>query len=121
MLTLLLTMVGARADQCAWVSQTAADAAVKYLQPGVIWASFCEPCGDKKPVFGKLAEPATVRPTEAAGMVEVVVDGKPVDLAYVYVLKSLTDPTLANLASLATCETTGVSPTVPKPAKPLSR
>lgn len=101
----------ARADQCAWVEPAVAARALAAVQQHPRLVTFCEPCGDPAP-----GEPATVRSARvggdaasgAAGMQELWVDGAPIDLAYAYVQTSPTR--YDNLAALAGCATTGVSP-----------
>lgn len=105
----------ARADQCAWVSKATADAALKYLQPHAAYATLCEPCGEKGPTYTAVDKGAVVRATPSEGLYEVVVDGNPVDLAYVYVVRKPEDKKLGNLAFLVDCPTTGVSKTIPLP------
>jgi hypothetical protein len=116
MLAILLSFTAAQADQCAWIPKATAEAAVKYLQPQAEWASYCEPCGDSKPTYGKVVEGAQIRTTSAPDLWEVVVDGKAVDLAYVFVLRRPSDNKLGNLAFLTGCPTSGVSKTIARKA-----
>jgi hypothetical protein len=115
MIAVLLTLTSARADQCAWVPEATAERAVTYLAPGQPWAAYCEPCGDAKPTLNMVERKAEIRRTSAPDLWEVVIDGQPVDLAYVFVVRRPTDTKLGNLAFLAECETTGVSKTIPRP------
>ena len=104
--TLLLASTS-HADQCAWITdaQAAKAAAILAKHPKVI--AFCEPCGDKAPGEPAVASSADVT-TPEAGYREVTINGSPVDLAYTYVQTSPTR--YANLAKLAKCPATGVSP-----------
>ncbi|MEQ1502572.1 MAG: hypothetical protein ABMB14_10090 [Myxococcota bacterium] len=115
MSTLMLTMTDASADQCAWIPKATAEAAVKYLDRGATWASYCEPCDDPAPAVHTAGAPAQIRATSAPDLWEVVVDGQPIDLAYVYVVRKPTDTKLGNLAFLVDCPTTGVGKTIPRP------
>ena len=104
----MLWMTAAQADQCAAVSKEKAREAVEHVPAGATWASYCEPCGDKAPVLHKSSAGAVARTSSIQGLWEVAIDGKAVDLAYVYVSRPKDDK-LVNLAALAGCETTGVS------------
>ena len=115
MIAVLLTLTTANADQCAWIPKATAEAAVTFLERGVTFATYCEPCGDPKPVVATVAEGAKIRTTASPGLWEVVIDGKPVDLAYVFVVRRESDSRLGNLAFLTECPTTGVSKTIARP------
>ena len=99
----------ARADQCALVQPAVAQRALAAVQQHERLVTFCEPCGDAAP-----GEPAAVKSvrigSDAASdsMEELWVDGAPIDLAYAYVQTS--PARYDNLAALAGCPTTGVSP-----------
>lgn len=113
----LLVSTEARADQCAWIPKATADAAAKYLQPGSVWASYCEPCGDTKPVYKTVSAAPTVRETSSAGLFEVTVDGQSIDLAYVFVARKQGDTKLGNLAMTVGCPSQGVSKSIALPPK----
>jgi hypothetical protein len=113
---LLSAATEARADQCAWIEPEIAQASVKYLTPGATYALLCEPCGDKAPVAKVVGSAPTVASTSSPPLVEVSVDGQPIDLAYVFVRAKPGDASLTNLAKLAKCPTTGVSKSIPAPA-----
>jgi hypothetical protein len=117
MIAILMTLTAARADQCAWIPKATAEAAVKYLPPKAEWVSYCEPCGDAKPTPHTVVQSPVIRPTSAPDLWEVVVDSQPIDLAYIYVVRNPSDNKLANLAFLASCPTTDVSKTIPRPAR----
>jgi hypothetical protein len=99
----------ARADQCAWIDGATAARASAALAHHPKVVSFCEPCGDPAP-----GEPARVGRVEVraaeGGASEVFVDGRGLDLAYTYVQTS--PHQYRNLAALAACPATGVSPTL---------
>ena len=117
MLLLLLTQP-ARADQCARVDPETALAARGFLRPGAVWAALCEPCGETVPVRAVVGE-VRIRPTSAPPLVSVEVDGRAVDLAYVFVQATPEARRLTNLARLVRCSAHGVSGAVPDPDAPL--
>lgn len=98
----------ARAEQCAVLDDaTAARAAdVLHRYPDIV--SFCEPCGDVAPAVPARATRAATH--LASGGAEVLVDGRPIGLAYTYVKTS--NHRYDNLAALVGCPTTGVSPSL---------
>ena len=99
----------ARADQCALVQPAVAQRALAAVQQHERLVTFCEPCGDAAP--GEPAAVTSVRVGSDAAidsMEELWVDGAPIDLAYAYVQTS--PARYDNLAALAGCPTTGVSP-----------
>jgi hypothetical protein len=113
-----LVVPAARADQCAWNSKAEADAALRYLQPGVEYLSFCEPCGDSQATKG-VVEHATVGvPAGGEQYFEVSINGEPVDLAYIFVKKDASGQ-FFNLGKLVGCGATGVSKSIGYPAAPL--
>jgi len=99
----------ARADQCAWIDgATAARAKAALAQhPKVV--SFCEPCGEKAPGEPARAGAVEVRAMEE-GYSQVFVDGHGLDLAYTYV--QISPQQYANLAELAGCPASDVSPSL---------
>ena len=118
LIPLSLALLGghARADQCAWIDEATATKAKTLLKrvddrgriaPFVI--EFCEPCGDKAPGIPAEAKAVEIR-TPEAGYRELYVNGKPVDLAYLFVKTDAT--TYRNMAALAGCPATGVSPSL---------
>ena len=99
----------ARADQCAWIDAGVAAKARTIVERAPKVIDFCEPCGDKAP-----GEPHAVRATEVTAadgdFKELRVNGAAVDLAYVFVQTDATH--YRNLAALAGCPATGVSPSL---------
>ena len=99
----------ARADQCQLVDDAVATKALAKLanHPKVI--QFCEPCGDKAP-----GEPAiatkVAKERDTDGAYQVVIDRREVDLAYTYVQTGI--ERYENVAALAGCPTSGVSPSL---------
>jgi hypothetical protein len=97
----------AHADQCAWLEEpSVARRAVRELMSHPEYAELCEPCGDQAPSVPRRA--AKVRLHMFEGAREVLIDEAAVDIAYVYVKTA--DRQYRNLAMLAGCPTTGVSP-----------
>jgi len=103
-----LTASAARADQCQWHEDPAVvTRAARELTSHPEVVAFCEPCGDVAPgAPHRVTSVTTRRPT--AQLVSLEVDGEEVDLAYLYVKTSAGQ--YRNLAALAGCPTTGVSP-----------
>jgi hypothetical protein len=99
----------AYADQCAWIDADVASRAQAILAKSPKLIAFCEPCGDKVPGVPIAATRVDVR-EPSAGFHEVVVDDSGIDLAYTFVQTSQTE--YGNLAKLAGCPATGVSPTL---------
>ncbi|HEY5945079.1 MAG TPA: hypothetical protein VIV40_06285, partial [Kofleriaceae bacterium] len=99
----------AHADQCAWVDRWVANKANVVLDASPKFIEFCEPCGDKAPGVPQLAKHVDIA-TPETGYRELSINGKPIDIAYVFVKTD--DTHYRNLAALAGCETTGVSPSL---------
>ena len=110
-ISIVLAVAGgtAYADQCEWVEPGVAAKAQQALanQPKVI--AFCEPCGDKAPGVPEVASNVSLA-TPGAGYKEVWINGLGRDLAYTFVQTSPAH--YQNLAKLAGCEATGVSPSL---------
>lgn len=105
----LLVPTLAHADQCALVSDDVATQAVSAMSghPNVI--EFCEPCSDQAPgAPHAIAHVAKQR--GSGGSFAVTLDKREVDLAYLYVQTA--PSTYANVAALAGCPTSGVSPSL---------
>jgi len=97
----------AHADQCAWLDEpSVARRAVRELTSYPEYIELCEPCGDQAPSVPRRA--GKVRLHVFDGTREVLIDDAAIDLAYVYVKTA--DRQYRNLAMLAGCPTTGVSP-----------
>ncbi|MBC7973608.1 MAG: hypothetical protein H7138_01390, partial [Myxococcales bacterium] len=105
-----LTAAPARADQCQWLEDPAvATRAMRELasHPEVI--SYCEPCGDAAPGAPYSVASTSIRRVDPSA-VTLVVDGQEVDLAYLYVKTG--ERQYRNLAALAGCPTSDVSPSL---------
>ncbi|HUS31693.1 MAG TPA: hypothetical protein VMZ53_24495 [Kofleriaceae bacterium] len=109
-ITMVLAMAGtAYADQCAWIDAKAATKAKKIVESHPKVIAFCEPCGEKAPGIPEAATSVEIG-TPDGGFKELQINGTGVDLAYTYVQMS---PGLyRNLAMLAGCEVTDVSPSL---------
>lgn len=122
-LFLVLAIAGAHvpatalADQCAWTDATTAAHARDLVRAYPRAIEHCEPCGTPRGEPFTVAE-ATLR-EPAAGFTELALDGKAVDLAYVFV--ETAPGSYANLAKLAGCETHGVSPAITLAPPPSAR
>jgi hypothetical protein len=101
----------ARADQCQWVDEAAAAKAQAILASSPKIIAFCEPCGDTVPGIPEVASRVEVV-TPEAGYRELYLNGskRGIDLAYTYVQTSQRQ--YSNLAALAGCEASDVSPTL---------
>lgn len=108
-ITLTAVAGTARADQCQWVTKAQADKAQQILTSSSKLVEYCEPCGDAAPGVPQRIESANAM-VPAASYWELSINGKPADLAYVFVKTSDTEYT--NLAKLAGCPATGVSPSL---------
>lgn len=78
---LVLSAHAARADQCVIVAPEIASAAVRIISGAPI-ASYCQPCGESRPTVASAS--AAHRVVARDG--KVLIDGKAVDLAYIYIL-----------------------------------
>jgi hypothetical protein len=116
------TLAGARiasADQCQRVDGNTAMRAMQLLHDHPLIVSYCEPCNDHAP---SAQRPAGFVHTERdlTGAYQVVVDRREIDLAYTYVMTGW--DRWDNLATLAGCPASGVSPTLslqtPPPPSP---
>jgi hypothetical protein len=114
----LLSARPARADQCQWLDDASiARRAIRELRSHPELVQFCEPCGDTAPGEPRRANQVAMRTLD--GHREVSIDGETVDLAYVYV--KMSGHLYRNLAMLAGCAATGVSPRLRvDPATPTS-
>jgi hypothetical protein len=107
--SVLLAPALAHASQCELVSDEVATRALAVLadHPEVI--RFCEPCSDAAPGEPhRLDHLAKQRGTDPGDDYAVTIDKREVDLAYIYVRMS--PARYENLAALAGCVTSGVSP-----------
>jgi hypothetical protein len=108
--TIVLAMAGtAYADQCAWIDAKTATKAKQLIEKHPKVIAFCEPCGEKAPGIPEAATRVEIG-TPDAGFKEVRINGEGVDLAYTYVQTS--PGTYRNLAMLAGCEASDVSPSL---------
>ena len=108
-ISLCLLAHPAYADQCAWIDDAAALEAQRILKSSPKFIEYCEPCEERAPGPPQIAKTVEVQ-TADGDYKEVAINGKGVDLAYVFVKTS--DARYENLASLAGCPATGVSPSL---------
>jgi hypothetical protein len=99
----------ARADQCQALDDAQAQKAQAILTSAATYIEFCEPCGDVAPGMPQKVANVNID-TPGADYRELTVNGTPIDLAYVFVKTS--DAQYQNLAKLAGCPATGVSPSL---------
>jgi hypothetical protein len=104
-ISLCLLVRSAHADQCQVIDEPTARKAQSILRTTPTYLEYCEPCRDEAPGMPKRATVVAVRPSGDAKELEL--DGRPIDLAYIYVKTD--DAHFANLAELAGCDATGVS------------
>ena len=92
------------ADQAMAIPKGSAEKAIRIIENARYFKDFCAPCGDKSPMemaaLGVLVRPFSTSNTKFKDFVEVVVDGMPVDLAYVYVKQGSNWTNLAMLVGL---------------------
>ena len=108
-ISLVLLADTARADQCEWVDKAAALKAQTIVKKAPLVIHYCEPCGDAAPGAPEEVKTATVQRI-ADDYWSLSINGKDVDLAYLFVKTS--DARYENLASVAGCPATGVSPSL---------
>lgn len=111
---LLLSGGLAYADQCAWIKPEEAQKALQFLPAGTDFLHYCEPCGDTDPVPDKVTRAEIGVPDGGAGYLEVRINGKPEDIAYIFVKKPQARQ-YSNLAKLAGCRCTDVSKSITYP------
>jgi hypothetical protein len=109
----------ARADQCALNDPQINTRAVELAKQSTAVIEYCEPCKG-----GSMRGPFTIHSVGVRGR-EVEINGKPVDLAYVFVHTKGDEYT--NLGLAAGCAATGISrvirsprPAIPPPPAPMS-
>lgn len=118
-LVLILSAAVPRLDQAAVVPHRHAAFAVSLLERQNVVVDLCEPCGDTAPQFSDL-EHVWTRPWEHdTTLWEVVVNGEPRDLAYLYVPLAYGDQTgtFVNVALVAGLHVARVSPTTTVPVE----
>jgi hypothetical protein len=112
-----LLATDARADQCAWVSGEVAQRAKEALRPGKRVIDYCEPCkgkhrGTRRPKKIAKVEVKVIKSRHTAEVFhEVVVNGRGVDLAYLF-LESPTSSQFDNVALKVGCPARDVSATL---------
>jgi hypothetical protein len=100
------------ADQCAYITKDRALNAVSRLNTGQTIYLLCEPCGEKSatPTVIKSLAISTV---DYEDFWQVKVNETGIDLAYVFVESGI-DNRFINLAAIAGCTATKVSPILPR-------
>lgn len=108
---ILLLGLPALADQCSYITKEQALISLSRLNVGQTLYLFCEPCGDKNPKSTVIKSLST----ETVGYQDywqVKVNQQGIDLAYTFVESGINNY-LLNLAAIAGCPATGVSPILP--------
>lgn len=95
----------AMADQCAGVTKSQAEKALKAVLETSELQTLCEPCGETEPKT-VVVKSVGIRKATSGGYWELIVNNAGVDLAYTYA-NSL------NLAKFAGCAASGVSLALP--------
>lgn len=109
----------ALADQCAWMTKDQAREATHFAEKGLKFVDLCEPCGDVlEKVSVSTIESASARQTADGVHEELMINGEAKDVAYVFVESVAGSGEFENLASLAKCDTSDVSPKITVIAKP---
>jgi len=103
------------ADQCAWNDSAVADKAVKLLKQKSSVVHWCELCSDDKPVKEKI-KVVISNTVENGKYHEISINGKPVDLAYVFI-PSAKKGYYNNLGKLSNCGASGVSREITYPSQ----
>lgn len=93
--------ITAMADQCQLISSAEADRALSLLKPGMVVSRFCEACGDTEPTSTEVIY--SVSGYKVNGVAELSVNGKTVDLAYLYL--QVAPGKKINVALAIGCET----------------
>jgi hypothetical protein len=99
-----LCSASAFADQCAFITKTQAEKAVKAIIETQSVQGLCEPCGETK-AQNIQVDSVGLRKAGYQDFSEVVINNKGIDLAYTYVNG-------LNLAKLVGCSAQGVSSSI---------
>ena len=109
----------ASADQCAWINKEQAREAVHYAEKGIRFVDLCEPCGDQlEKVSISTISTSSSKQTSDGVHQEIVINGEPKDIAYVYIETVAGSGEFENLAEIAKCKTADVSKKINVVAKP---
>ena len=104
------------ADQCSYISKEQGIAAISRLNIGQTISQLCEPCGEAIPQITTITN-LSLEKVDYEDFWQVVVNGEGIDLAYVFVDSGI-DKNFANLAAIANCPATEVSPVLPTDLQP---
>lgn len=102
----------ALADQCAYITKAQALTAVFRLNAGQTIYQLCEPCGETAATPVAI-ESLAISTVGYQDFWQVKINEEGIDLAYVFVESGI-DNRLINLAAIAGCPATKVSPILPK-------
>jgi len=115
-----LSAAVARADQCAAVAPEVAASAAALLKPGLRYLEQCEPCGQSAPGPVRVIREVSVSNFDAQ-LKELLLDGREVDLAYLFLETQPGSRRFLNVARLTRCPAEGVSSQVAPPASFVER
>ncbi|ACK67091.1 hypothetical protein PCC8801_3110 [Rippkaea orientalis PCC 8801] len=110
-ITTISVTLPAYADQCSYITKEQALRAVSLLDLKQMVYLFCEPCGEKVPQRININSLA-VATVNYQDFWQVSINGKGIDLAYTFIESSL-DKKPINLAAIAGCPASDVSPVLP--------
>lgn len=96
-----LFSITAMADQCSYISQAEAERAALLLQKGSVVAEYCELCGDTQAIV-KSVRTVSLDKVANGQYTQVSVNGKAVDLAYLYL--QVAPGKKVNVAQAVNCE-----------------
>jgi hypothetical protein len=100
------------ADQCAYITKEQALIAISRLNIGDMIYLFCEPCGEKYPQPVRI-QSLSVEKVDYQNYWQVNINNQAIDLAYVFIPAEI-DHNFVNLAAIAACPASGVSPVLPR-------
>ncbi|MBI3074092.1 MAG: hypothetical protein HYY84_18435 [Deltaproteobacteria bacterium] len=101
----LLTSGVAAADQCQAFDKALVEWATKLIKKGTRVVAWCKPCGEPKPTASKVVRTVSSRRFDDK-LSELIVDGKSVDLAYLFVQTG--KKMFTNVAKAVGCPATGI-------------
>ncbi|MDJ0573506.1 MAG: hypothetical protein QNJ53_31320 [Pleurocapsa sp. MO_192.B19] len=98
----------ALADQCSYITKEQASTAISRLNLNQTIYKLCEPCGEKNPQ-PTMIENLSMETVDGKDFWQVKVNAQGIDLAYVFIDSGI-DGNFINLAAVANCTATRVSP-----------
>lgn len=108
----LLLALPVSADQCSYISKEQALIALSRLNVGQMIYQLCEPCGERTPTSLQIKS-LSATTVDYQDFWQVQVNEEGIDLAYVFIESGLGNRPI-NLAAVAGCPATQVSPVLPR-------